>query len=214
MGRSKLLRRPGRGLHSLRRRLRQRWWLRKHVICGTWPGPVHAGDHLQVCWMRWRLRCSPPEEGFHMPHHDVLLAELAPVAAAVALALVGDFLLPALRLLAGSICPCSSNGVVASAAAVLLPDKRNRLPHSGTSNSAAHSAADTAANASACRSSRPLQLRSGHTGQVAGRQEVVVLQDPWKGLPSAASPAANANANANAHRASRASSSCRPLQLR
>merc|ERR1712204_110907 len=118
--RSKLLRRPGRGLHSLRRRLRQRWWLRKHVICGTWPGPVHAGDHLQVCWMRWRLRCSPPEEGFHMPHHDVLLAELAPVAAAVALALVGDFLLPA---------------------------ERNRLPHSGTSNSAAHSAADTAANA-------------------------------------------------------------------
>merc|ERR1712204_164847 len=156
----------------------------------------------------------------HMPHHDVLLAELAPVAAAVALALVGDFLLPALRLLAGSICPCSNNGVVASAAAVLLPDERNRLPHSGTSNSAAPSA-DTAKDASspntgasACRSSRPLQLRSGHTGQVAGRQEVVVLQDPWKGLPSAASPAANANANANAHRASRASSSCRPLQLR
>merc|ERR1712204_154640 len=159
----------------------------------------------------------------HMPHHDVLLAELAPVAAAVALALVGDFLLPALRLLAGSICPCSNNGVVASAAAELLPDKRNRLPHSGTSNSAAHSAADPSTDtakdasspntgASACRSSRPLQLRSGHTGQVAGRQEVVVLQDPWKGLPSAASPAANANANAN--RASRASSACRPLQLR
>merc|ERR1712204_7161 len=131
------------GLHSLRRRLRQRWWLRKHVICGTWPGPVHAGDHLQVCWMWWRLRCSPPEEGFHMPHHDVLLAELAPVAAAVALALVGDFLLPALRLLAGSICPCSNNGVVASAAAVLLPDERNRLPHSGTSNSAALSVQST-----------------------------------------------------------------------
>jgi len=168
-----------------------------------------------------------------MPHHDVLLAELAPVAAAVALALVGDFLLPALRLLAGSICPCSNNGVVASAAAVLLPDKRNRLPHSGTSNSAAHSAADTTANAAAnpstdtakdasspntgastCRSSRPLQLRSGHTGQVAGRQEVVVLQDPSRRLPSAASPAANASATANAHRASRASSSCRPLQLR
>jgi len=167
-----------------------------------------------------------------MPHHDVLLAELAPVAAAVALALVGDFLLPALRLLAGSICPCSNNGVVASAAAVLLPDKRNRLPHSGTSNSAAHSAADTAANAAAnpstdtakdasspntgastCRSSRPLQLRSGHTGQVAGRQEVVVLQDPSRRLPSA-SPDANASATANAHRASRASSSCRPLQLR
>merc|ERR1712127_598831 len=149
-------RRPGRGLHSLRRRLRQRWWLRKHVICGTWPGPVHAGDHLQVCWMRWRLRCSPPEEGFHMPHHDVLLAELAPVAAAVALALVGDFLLPALRLLAGSIVPCSNNGVVASAAAVLLPDERNRLPRSGTSNSAAHSAADTAANAAAA----PLSVQS------------------------------------------------------
>ena len=166
-----------------------------------------------------------------MPHHDVLLAELAPVADAVALALVGDFLLPALRLLAGSICPCSNNGVVASAAAVLLPDERNRLPHSGTSNSAAHSAADTAANpaanpstdtakdasspntgASACRSSRPLQLRSGHTGQVAGRQEVVVLQDPSRRMPAA--NRANANATANALHARRASSSCRPLQLR
>merc|ERR1712127_34815 len=158
---------------------------------------------LQVCWMRWRLRCSPPEEGFHMPHHDVLLAELAPVAAAVALALVGDFLLPALRLLAGSLVPCSNNGVVASAAAVLLPDERNWLPHSFTSNSAAHSAADTATDASspntgasACRSSRPLQLRSGHTGQVAGRQEVVVLQDPSRRMPAA--NRANANATANA----------------
>jgi len=121
--------------------------------------------------------------------------------------------------------------VVASAAAVLLPDERNRLPHSGTSNSAAHSAADTAANpaahtstdtakdasspntgASACRSSRPLQLRGGHTGQVAGRQEVVVLQDPSRRMPSANPDAdASANAAANAHRAS---SSCRPLQLR
>jgi len=186
--------------------------------------------------MRWRLRCSPPEEGFHLPHHDVLLVELAPVAATVALAFVGDFLLPALRLLTGSICPCSNDGLVASAAAVLLPDKRNRLPHSGTSNSAAHSAADTAANpaanpstdtakdasspsasrASAQRSSRPFQLRSGHTGQVAGRQEVVVLQDPSRRMPSASRANANANANAsnanaNAHRAS---SSCRPLQLR
>jgi len=169
----------------------------------------------------------------------VLLVELAPVAAAVALAFVGDFLLPALRLLTGSICPCSNDGLVASAAAVLLPDKRNRLPHSGTStsNSAANSAADTAANpaanpstdtakdasspsasraSSAQRSSRPFQLRSGHTGQVAGRQEVVVLQDPSRRMPSASRANANANANAsnanaNAHRAS---SSCRPLQLR
>jgi len=128
--------------------------------------------------------------------------------------------------------------VVASAAAVLLPDKRNRLqPCTSTSNSAANSAADTAANpaanpstdtakdasspsasraSSAQRSSRPFQLRSGHTGQVAGRQEVVVLQDPSRRMPSASRANANANANAsnanaNAHRAS---SSCRPLQLR
>ena len=166
-----------------------------------------------------------------MPHHDVLLAELAPVAAAVALALVGHFLLPDLRLLTGSIGACSNDGVVASAAGVLLPDKRNRLPHPhpqpGTSSSA-DSAANPAANpstdtakdasspntgASACRSSRPLQLRSGHTGQVAGRQEVVVLQDPSRRMPSA-NRANDSNATANAGHARRASSSCRPLQLR
>ena len=42
-----------------------------------------------------------------------LLAELAPVAAAVALAVVEDFFLPALRLLAGGICPCSDRDIVA-----------------------------------------------------------------------------------------------------
>merc|ERR1712129_350687 len=120
----------------------------------------------------------------HMPHHDVLLAELAPVAAAVALALVGDFLLPALRLLAGSICPCSNNGVVASAAAVLLPDERNRLPHSFTSNSAAHSAADTAANAAANPSLR-LQCRLRQLdGGMERTKEGLVLPQRRQGLPT------------------------------
>ena len=59
---------------------------------------VHAGNRLQVrsgdC-EAVRPRSASPR---------VLLAN-SPCVAAVALAVVGDFLLPALRLLAGSICP-------------------------------------------------------------------------------------------------------------
>ena len=52
--------------------------------------------------------------------HDssrMLLAELAPGAAAVALHVVKDFRLPAPCSLAGSICPCSNTGVTYAATA-------------------------------------------------------------------------------------------------
>ena len=57
--------------------------------------------------MHWRLRTARPMRFSHASSR-VLHAELAPVAAAVALDVVRDFLLSALRLLAGSICPCSN----------------------------------------------------------------------------------------------------------
>jgi len=84
-----------------------------------------------------------------VPHYDVLLVELAPVAAFIALALVGNSLIRALRLLHRCLDPCSNDGVVAAAAGVLLPHKRNRLPHTGTSYSEPNSAADTSANPAA-----------------------------------------------------------------
>ena len=59
--------------------------------------------------MQWRLHGSPPEVTAHASSR-VLLAELAHVAAAVALAVVEDFILPALQLLTRGICLCSNNG--------------------------------------------------------------------------------------------------------
>ena len=89
----KLLCRTGRGLHSLRRRLRGRWpWLRGHVICRIWSRPVHAGVNLQVCWVWWRFRCCSPQEGLHLLHYH-LLPELAAVAPIATLASVGAFLI-------------------------------------------------------------------------------------------------------------------------
>ena len=61
----------------------------------------------QSC-MQWRLQGSPPEEVSYASSR-VLLAELAPVAAAVALTVVEDFLLPALRS-RWNISPCSNYG--------------------------------------------------------------------------------------------------------
>ena len=67
---------------------------------------IHAGDHLQVC--SGDFEAIRPRKFSHASSR-VRLAELAPVAAAVALAVVGDFLLPAPRLLTGSVCPGSNN---------------------------------------------------------------------------------------------------------
>merc|ERR1719330_501928 len=60
----------------------------------------------------------------------------------------------------------------------------------GASNPATHASSDATpvasdSTASACWSSCPLQLRSGHTDHVEARQEGLVLQDPPRGLPSA-----------------------------
>ena len=50
---------------------------------------------LKQASTQWRLHGSPPDEVLHTPH-DAWFAELAPGAAAVALAVVEDFLLPTL----------------------------------------------------------------------------------------------------------------------
>ena len=41
-------------------------------------------SHIQVCWMRRRLRRSSPSTGLHLPHHDLLPSELALIAALAA----------------------------------------------------------------------------------------------------------------------------------
>ena len=69
------------------------------MIMADLPEPAEEDEAMLLSWATTRRRAKT----------------------AVALAVVGDFLLPALRLLAGSICPCSNNSVVASAAAALLP---------------------------------------------------------------------------------------------
>jgi len=88
----------------------------------------------------------------------------------------------------------------------------SNTPADSAANPAAHTPTNTATYtaASACRSSRPLQLRSGHTGHVESRQEVVVLHAPPRRMPSNRSANADAGADAGAHRASTA---CRPIQL-
>merc|ERR1711976_640487 len=64
-------------------------WIRQHVLRGMRSGCIHPGDHLQICGLRRRLRCSPSTQGFHLPDHDVLPPELASVAAPSALAVLG-----------------------------------------------------------------------------------------------------------------------------
>merc|ERR1719384_2525373 len=117
--------------------------------------------------------------------------------------------------------------MVATAAAVLLPNQWNWLPHPDARYSTAHSASNAAAHtptnsakdaaasdstASTSRSSRPLQLRSGGSRHLGGRQEVLVLQGAPRRLPSA--DRSSADAAGDAAHARRASSTCRPIQLR
>lgn len=163
-----------------------------------------------------------------MPHHQLLL-EFALAAPIAILAAVGAFLIRDVRLLGRCTHPCSHNSVVAHAETVLLPERRNRLPHSTTpsrhpNDASSNAASNAAANAAThCPSStgntatswRPLQLRSGHSGQLAGRQKGVVLQGAPCWLPTPNRTSSDAGAVAGAATSTHLSSSaCRPIQLR
>jgi len=195
----------------MRGELRRRWrWHRCHLVCGSWPGIVHPGDHLQVCGLRRRFRCSAPKARFHLPDHHLLppLAALAPAIAA--LVVLG----PRLRL--HNRRDELEIVLVSGSAAVLLPDHRSGLPRncdhaSHTSSFVKHTTSHTTTNTSTNTSTNPsshttshckanpahspssigVQLRRGwHIFRVAASEAAVVLHSPphlWAGDSAATS---------------------------